>query len=687
MTDRADLLLELGTEELPPKALPALSAAFSEGILKGLSDAGLDFEDARSFATPRRLALLVRRLQTAQPDREVERRGPAKSAAFTVAGEPTQAATGFARSSGVSVPELITIETDKGEYLAYRGVEPGQSVSAILPDILEETIKRLPIPKRMRWSDLDVSFVRPAQWLVALLGEQVVPIETLGVKAGRVTRGHRFHAPGAVEIPLPSEYESRLEKAYVIADFAKRRDRVQELVLAAAQELGGSVILDEALLDEVTALLEWPVPITGHFEERFLEMPKEVLVTALQEHQRYFCVENEQGHLLPAFITLSNLQSKDPLQVQTGNERVVRPRLEDAMFFWSQDRKKPLADFASGLDQVTFVKELGSVGDKVRRVAQVAALLAPATGAEAAKVARAAELAKADLLTDMVFEFTELQGVMGRYYALAAGEDAEVAQALDEQYQPRFAGDELPQTMTGRTLALADKLDTLAGIFAIGKRPTGDRDPYALRRAALGLLRILVETGASVDLQPLLRETLALQPVEADRAEAEQALLAFISDRARGYFAEQGVSADVFESVRATGITDPLDMSLRIKAVQSFLNRPEAEALAAAHKRVRNILKDVAAGTSDAGLLREAEEKELHTVTQQLLAEVTELEAAGRYEDALASMAALRAPVDAFFDAVMVMDEDMAVRNNRLALLSELDRLCRSVADISCLPG
>lgn len=687
MSDRADLLIELGTEELPPKALLHLSEAFTKGIEQGLRDAGLQSEQSKSFATPRRLALLIRDLPTTQQDREVERRGPAVSAAFDDEGNPKPAAQGFARSCGVEVSDLQRIATDKGEYLSHRAIQPGQSTAGLLPQILDESIKRLPIPKRMRWGDLDDAFVRPVQWLVAVLGNAVVPIKTLGVSASNVTYGHRFHAPVPIEINSAEEYEQKLEKAYVIADFARRRERVLDHVLAAAQELHGTAILDQALQDEVTALVEWPVPVTGHFDKRYLEMPKEVLVTALQEHQRYFCVQDSNGQLLPAFITLSNLQSNEPSQVQAGNERVVKPRLEDAMFFWTQDRKKSLADFAPGLADVTFVKELGSVADKVQRVARLADSLAEATGADKTKVARAAELSKADLLTDMVFEFTELQGVMGRYYALASGEDAEVAQAIDEQYQPRYAGDDLPASAIGKTLALADKIDTLAGIFAIGKRPTGDRDPYALRRATLGLLRILIESGINLDLRAVLHEAVNIQPAAADKAEIETALMGFVVDRARGYFSEQGVSAEVFESVRAANVTDPLDMQRRIRAVQAFLERPEAEALAAAHKRVRNILKDVEAGSCDAALFSEDAERELHSTTEKLLDEVQALQANAEYEQALACMAVLQKPVDAFFDAVMVMDEDVSVRNNRLALLAELDQLCRSVADISCLPG
>lgn len=687
MNASADLLIELGTEELPPKTLKKLSDAFSAGILKGLGEAGLEFTVSKSFATPRRLSLLVRDLPLAQADREVERRGPAVSAAFDADGNARPAAMGFAKSCGVEINDLQRISTDKGEYLMHKALEAGQPTADLLSDILDECIKRLPIAKRMRWGDLDVAFVRPVQWLVVMLGNEVVPVNTLGVKAGSSTRGHRFHAPDLIKITSGETYAQQLEEAYVLADFDQRRARIRDLVLAAAQESGGTAILDEDLLDEVTSLLEWPVPVTGKFDERFLELPKEVLVTALQEHQRYFCIEDQNGQLLPAFITLSNLQSQNPAKVQSGNERVVRPRLEDAMFFWAQDRKKTLDDFASGLANVTFVNELGSMGDKGQRVALLAASLVGATGADCEKVARAAQLAKADLLTDMVFEFTELQGVMGRYYALAAGEDAEVAQAIDEQYQPRFAGDVIPSSGTGRTLALADKLDSLAGIFAIGKRPTGDRDPYALRRATLGVLRILIESNIRLDLSAVLKQALDVQPAEFDKQAVQADLMSFVLDRARGYFAEQGVTAEVFESVRAIGVTDPLDMQARIQAVQAFLQRPEAEALAAAHKRVRNILKEAEAGNCDPALFTNAAETGLYETTQSLLSESGALIESGLYEEALAGMAILREPVDAFFEGVMVMDEDMAIRNNRLALLAALDRLCRSVVDISCLPG
>ncbi len=684
----ADLLLELGTEELPPKALPRLSAAYAEGIVKGLQDAGFEFGEVQRFATPRRLAVLIKAVPAAQADRQVERRGPAVAAAFDADGNAKPAALGFAKSCGVAIEELQRIETDKGTYLMHQALEPGRALSAVVPTILEEALKRLPIPKRMRWGDMEASFVRPVQWLVALHGDDLLRFDMFELSSGRVTRGHRFHAPDPITLPSADEYTGALLRGRVIADFELRRDKVRSAVLAAAAELDATAILDEELLDEVTALVEWPVPVTGHFEERFLEMPKEVLVTALQEHQRYFCVEDARGHLLNAFITLSNLESRDPGKVKSGNERVVRPRLQDAMFFWSQDRKQPLADFAAGLANVTYIKEIGSVADKCQRVQALAMRLAAATGAEQARVKRVGALAKADLLTDMVYEFTELQGVMGRYYAIASGEDDEVAQAIDEQYMPRFAGDDIPATATGRALALADKLDTLAGIFAIGKRPTGDRDPYALRRAALGLLRILLDAEISLDLQAVVCEAVAAQPVDCDRSEVADALWGFLMDRARGLYLDRGVTVEVFEAVLATAVTNPLDFDRRIQAVQHFLTLSEAEQLAAAHKRIRNILKgDASPGSVDVNLLSEGEEQSLHSVAGQLLVQTEQQIAEGDYSKALTSLASLRAPVDAFFDAVMVMDEDVAVRTNRLALLGQLDGLCRSVADISKLPG
>ncbi|MGB1581017.1 MAG: glycine--tRNA ligase subunit beta, partial [Nevskiales bacterium] len=670
MQTSADLLIELGTEELPPKALPRLSAAFTAGIRDGLVEAGFEVGEVQSFATPRRLAVLLRNIPASQADREVERRGPAVAAAFDTEGKPRPAAEGFARSCGVAVEDLQRIDTDKGEYLSYAAVEEGRQTADVIPGIVEESLKRLPIPKRMRWGDMDASFVRPVQWLLALHGEDVLPFSLFDLHTDRLSRGHRFHHPASITLQSAADYEQALLDGRVIADFAARREKLRAAVLAAADELGGKAILDEELLDEVTALVEWPVPVTGRFDERFLEMPKEVLVTALQEHQRYFCVEANDGRLLNAFITLSNLQSQNPIKVQEGNERVVRPRLADALFFWTKDRKQPLADFLPGLEAVTYVKEIGSLADKSRRVQNLAAGLAAAAGADLPKVKRAAELAKADLLTDMVFEFTELQGVMGRYYAAACGEDAEVAQAIDEQYWPRFAGDAIPATATGRVLALADKFDSLAGIFAIGKRPTGDRDPYGLRRASLGLLRILLEAGISIDLKSLLGQVVAAQPVSCDQAEVAQALFDFMMDRARGLYTEREVAVDIFEAVRANHISDPLDFDQRIHAVQAFLNLPEAEQLAAAHKRVRNILKkESSVGSVDAGLLAQAEEKALHAEAERLLMQTDKQIQAGEYSEALASLASLRAPVDAFFDAVMVMDEDAAVRANRLALL------------------
>jgi glycyl-tRNA synthetase beta chain len=689
-----DFLVEVGTEELPPKALRELEMAFAESIESQLKQFGLNIQRLESFSTPRRLAVLVRKLAARQPDQAVTRRGPPLRAAVDAAGQPTRAATAFAESCGVSF-EKLGRETDaKGnEYLSFSGVKQGVATVELLPAIVQVALDALPIPKRMRWGAGEAQFVRPVHWLVLMFGKEVLRARLLDTAAGNATRGHRFMAPKAISLSSPASYErALLTRGKVIASFAARREQLREQVNNAAITLGGRALLSDALLDEVTSLVEWPVPVAGQFEERFLQLPREVLISTLQHHQRYFPVQNEDGALLPWFITVSNIQSSDPGVVRAGNERVVRPRLTDAAFFYEQDRRQPLAARRPGLDAVTFQVKLGSVGDKVRRVASLTREIAPIVGADVGQAVQAAELCKCDLLSSMVGEFPELQGIMGRYYALADGLPGDVAGAIREHYLPRGAGDELPQTRVGIAVALADKLDTLAGIFAIGQKPTGTRDPFALRRAAIGVLRILQEHRLPLDLRAILGQAIAQQPVQ-DTA-AATSVYDFVIERLRAQYLEQGetngVTTERFDAVVASNATTVPDFDARLRALVEFLKLPAAASLAAANKRSANILKkSTEAGSVPVSTesLRLPAEIELH---QSILAAQPEIAAAIKRADYVATfnrLAALRPAVDAFFDAVMVNDPDPALRINRLALLGQLRQLFTQVADLSLLPG
>ncbi|MGE0080326.1 MAG: glycine--tRNA ligase subunit beta [Thiohalomonadaceae bacterium] len=688
-----DLLIEIGTEELPPKALPTLSAAFRRGIEEGLGKAGLGFQSMQAFASPRRLAVLVRALPVGQGDKTVERRGPALAAAFDEEGVPTKAAQGFAASCGVTVDQLERVETDKGAWLVHRSVQPGRKTAEVIPEVVRAALDRLPIPKRMRWGDLEAEFVRPVHWVVVLFGDEVIDCEILSVRSGRETRGHRFHHPAPLYLGEPEAYEALLlSEGRVIADFGKRREAVRAQVLEAAAQLGGTAVIDDALLDEVTALVEWPVAIVGNFEERFLEVPAEALVSSMKGHQKYFHVVDGNGQLMPHFIAIANIDSREPEHVCAGNERVIRPRLSDASFFWHQDRKQPLSARIESLRTVVFQQKLGTLYEKSERVAALAGLIARQIGAEPAKAERAARLAKCDLMTAMVGEFPELQGIMGRYYALHDGEPADVAAALDEQYMPRQAGDALPSTGTGQALAIADRLDTLAGIFGIGQLPTGDKDPFGLRRAALGVLRTCIEKGLDLDLRVLLQqavERLRADGVKVAEATAEQ-VFEFMMERLRAYYQESGIATDTFEAVLARQPTRPLDFHARIHAVAAFRRLPEAESLAAANKRIHNILRKAEVAVPDevqAALFVESAERALGEQLAALEGEVRTLLSARRYEDALCRLAGLREAVDGFFDAVMVMADDAKLRDNRLALLKRLGDLFLEVADISRLQG
>lgn len=691
MTRHQDFLVEIGTEELPPKALKKLMQAFAGGIREGLQKAELEFAVLQAYASPRRLAVLVRELATTQPDRQIERRGPALTAAFDGDGNPTPAARGFAASCGVQADQLDHLTTDKGAWLVYRTGQQGQYASTLLPDIVRQSLARLPIPRRMRWAALDAEFVRPVHWLVMLLGDEVIDCEILSVHSGRNSRGHRFMKPGNVSITRPAAYVDLLrENGKVIADFDERREIIRQQLLDAAAAVNGKAVMDDDLLDEVTGLVEWPRAVTGRFDEHFLEVPAEALISTMQGNQKYFPLMDDDGKLLPYFITLSNIESRDEAQVRIGNERVIRPRLADADFFWNQDRKQSLASHAADLKNVVFQNKLGSLEEKAQRVAKLAAVIACHIDGDARLATRAGELSKADLLTSMVGEFPELQGIMGRYYARLDGEAEEVAEALDEQYMPRFSGDRLPASRTGQALAIADRIDTLVGIFGIGQPPSGDKDPFALRRAALGVLRIIIENALGLDLQTLLQaahDNYAINGLPLQEQTVSR-VFDFMLDRLRGYYSDHGVAHDTFDAVLAQRPGQPRDFDARIRAVTTFRKLPEAEALAAANKRIANILRQATIAKPaevNADLLGEAAEIELARQVSAMADKVSPLFAQHNYTEALCQLAALRESVDTFFDEVMVMAEDEQIRGNRLALLGQLSGLFLQTADLSRL--
>ena len=683
-----DLLFELRTEELPPRTLPALSNALTEGLLKGIDAAAIPHGKVHAFATPRRLAVWIEKLADRQPDRQVERRGPPLANAFDAQGAPTQAATAFAKSCGVAVDELSKLTTEKGAWLQFRGTEHGAPTTALLKDILTQAIAALPIARRMRWGAHSAEFVRPVHSVVLLYGDEVVPLELLGLQSGRVTSGHRFHHPKPISLKSAKGYEAKLRRAKVIADFAKRREMIRLGVVAAAAQAGGSALIDDALLDEVTALVEWPVPLTGQFEQRFLSLPREVVIATVQDHQRYFAVQGPDAKLSGWFVTVSNIESRDPAKVREGNERVVRPRLSDAAFFWEQDRKISLQAHAARLSGVIFQAKLGSYAEKTARVTQLAQLIGSHIGA-GPDIFQAAQLAKADLMTAMVGEFPELQGTMGRYYAEAQGLPCDVSVAIEEHYRPRYAGDALPSTKIGQALSLADKIDTLAGIFAIEQRPTGTKDPFGLRRAALGVLRIVLESRLELDLPEVLAAAAAAQPVQ--RAGVAEEVYDFIAERLRGMLLEEpGTTPEMLDAVLANRPRSPLDAVTRLAALKDFLLLPDAVVLAGINKRIANILKKTQVSRDwvvDQGALSEEAERGLYQALTQLRDPVLDSTRQQRYADSLQALVGLRAPVNEFFDRVMVMDENAAKRNNRLALLRDVQVLLGGVADLSRLPG
>ncbi|HET7313314.1 glycine--tRNA ligase subunit beta [Salinisphaera sp.] len=685
----ASLLIEIGVEELPPKAMQPLARSLAEALAARLDEAGLARGAATWFATPRRLAVHIADVAEASPAEAVEKQGPTVDIAFDADGNPSKAGEGFARSVGTTLDALEIEDSDRGRRLVYRGTAEGQPLKALLQPAVDAALRDLPVPKRMRWGDSEAAFVRPVHWVVALHGPAVLPLVVFGETADRYTRGHRFHYPETIELDDADVYVERLkDPGHVLAEVDERRDRVLEGVTTAAASLGGRALIDNDLVDEVIALVEWPVAIAGRFDNRYLALPREVLVATLEGHQRYFPVEDADGALAAGFVTVANIESRDPAQVVAGNERVIRPRLADALFFWEKDRRRGLAGRIPDLAHVSFQQSLGTLADKSGRIGRIAADIAATTGADIGDVARAAALAKADLLTEMVGEFPELQGVIGGYYAALENETAAVAKAIPEQYAPAGAGSPIATTDVGRCIALADRLDTLAGIFAIDKRPSGDKDPFGLRRAALGVLRTLIEGGIRIDLAALLSNALSIQPVSAPEA-TDEALWMFHMERLRSYYTESGVPASHFEAIAALRITDMYDFDRRLRAIGEFAALPTAPMVCGAHKRIRNILKRNAnarvADKADPNAMVDAAEIALHA---SLAERIETFEAAvrdGDYTAALSALAPLAGPLDTFFEEVMVMSEEPELQRNRLALLTQIDRLCRRVADISHL--
>lgn len=683
-----NFLVEIGTEELPPKALKTLATSFADNVETELNQAGLTFDKIEWFAAPRRLAVKVLNLATQQPSKEIEKRGPAVSAAFDAEGKPTKAAEGWARGCGITVEQAERIATDKGEWLVHRAKIEGQPTKNLLNDIVANALAKLPIPKPMRWADKTVQFIRPVHTVTMLLGDELIEGEILGVASARTIRGHSFLGEKEFEIQHADQYPQLLrEKGSVVADFNERKAEILAKSQAKATALGGVADIEESLLEEVTSLVEYPNVLAAKFEERFLAVPAEALVYTMKGDQKYFPIYDKDGKLLPHFIFVSNINPEDPTAIIEGNEKVVRPRLTDAEFFFKTDLKQKLVDRLPRLETVLFQQQLGTLKDKTDRIEQLAGEIAKQIGADEAKAKRAGLLSKCDLMTNMVFEFTDTQGVMGMHYARHDGEDEEVAVALNEQYMPRFAGDELPKSLVASAVALADKFDTLTGIFGIGQAPKGSADPFALRRAALGALRIIVEKNLPLDLEDLVKKSAALFGDKLTNKNVVADVVDFMLGRFRAWYQDEGIAVDVIQAVLARRPTRPADFDARVRAVSHFRTLDSAEALAAANKRVSNILSKVDAAIGEINLTAcvEPAEKALAEAVLALRTEVQPLIAKGDYTAVLDKLSNLRTPVDSFFDNVMVNAEDPALRQNRLAILNTLQGLFLQVADISVL--
>lgn len=684
------VLFELGCEELPPKSLKTLRDALLSEVTTRLASAGLPYAKINAYAAPRRLAILIEDIAGHQPDRVEERRGPAVAGAFKPDGTPTPAAIGFAKGAGVEVADLIRIPTDKGDWLVHRKTVTGQSLDELLPSLLQESLNALPIAKRMRSAASRTEFVRPVQWVVLMKDTQIIPATIQDFVSGNLTYGHRFHAPAAIELKSANDYLGALRAAYVVADFDERQQLIDAQVEKLATEVNARALVPADLRDEVAGLVEWPVALRATFESRFLHVPQEALISTMQDNQKYFCLVDANDKLQPYFITVSNIESKDPTQIILGNEKVVRPRLTDAEFFFKQDQKQPLASRQEKLANRVFQAKLGTIWDKTERIAALASYIATQIGANVEHTTQAAKLSKCDLASEMVGEFPELQGIAGSYYAALEGAPSDVSEAIREQYLPKFAGDVLPQTLTGVSIALADRLDTLAGIFGINQPPTGNKDPFGLRRVAIGILRILIEKRLNLSLTDLVEHAVTNYGNKIENpAKTLTDANTFLQSRYRSMYEDQGMPVDVILAVQALNPVSPLDFDQRIRAVQHFRALPEATALAAANKRVANILakETVSVGGIDAALLVEPAEKALYETLETLEPQVHPLLAKSDYTPALSQLAALRAPIDAFFESVMVNADDAALRLNRLRLLTRLRALFLSVADVSLLQG
>jgi len=682
------LLIELGTEELPPKSLKNLAVTFYQQIKDQLDNANLTYEDIKWFATPRRLAVKVIKLEAKQADKEIEKRGPAVNVAFDTEGNPSKAAQGWARSNGISVDEAQRLKTDKGEWLLHRATQAGKTVEELIPTMVNFAISKLPIPKPMRWGSTRTQFIRPVHTLTMLFGEKLIAGETLEVSSSNVVTGHRFHYDGLVTLAHADEYEEKLKAAYVQVDYQERQALILQQINKAAEQLNGEALVDDDLLEEVTGLVEWPVVLIGSFDEAFLQVPAEPLIYSMKDHQKYFPVNDKNGQLQNKFIFVTNIESKDPQQVIKGNEKVIRPRLADAEFFFKTDKNKTLESRLESLSSVLFQKQLGTLKEKSERIAALSEVIANKIGENPAQANRAGLLSKTDLMSDMVLEFPQVQGTMGKYYAQHDGEVAEVAQALEDQYRPRYAGDALPEGNIGCAVAIADKVDSLVGIFGINQPPKGDKDPFALRRAAIGLIRIIIEKQLSLDISELINESISLYGNKLANENVSKQVIDFVLGRFRAYYQEQGISVDVIQAVLANASTAPLDFEKRIKAVNHFKTLEEAATLAAANKRVGNILakfKGELYSEFKANLASELAEKALAEAFNEVKTNIVPMMAAKDYQAALTALACLKAPIDNFFDNVMVMADDEAVKTNRLTLLNEIRNSFFAIADVALL--
>jgi glycyl-tRNA synthetase beta chain len=682
------LLIELGTEELPPKSLKNLAVTFYQQIKDQLDSAGLTYEDIQWFATPRRLAVKVSQLVEKQADKEIEKRGPAIDVAFDAEGNPSKAAQGWARSNGISVKEAQRLKTDKGEWLLHRATQTGKTIAELIPAMVNIAVSKLPVPKPMRWGSTRTQFIRPVHTLTIMFGAEIIAGETLEVTSSNVVTGHRFHHEGFVTLAHANEYEDKLTSAFVQVNYQERQALILSEINKAAQQLDGVALIDDELLEEVTGLVEWPVILIGSFDKAFLDVPAEPLIYSMKDHQKYFPVNDKNGQLLNKFIFVTNIESKDPIQVIKGNEKVIRPRLADAEFFFKTDKSKTLASRLESLSSVLFQKQLGTLKEKSERIASLSAVIAGQIGENTEQAKRAGLLSKTDLMSDMVLEFPQVQGTMGKYYAENDGEAPEVAQALEDQYRPRYAGDALPEGNIGCAVAIADKIDSLVGIFGINQAPKGDKDPFALRRAAIGLIRIIIEKKLPLDINTLIKESVGLYGDKLSNENVNVQVVDFVLGRFRAYYQEQGISVDVIQAVLANAPTEPLDFEKRIKAVSHFKSLEQAATLAAANKRVGNILAKFSGElypTFKADLATETQEKALAEAFNKVKATIAPMMLAKDYQAALTELACLKAPIDNFFDNVMVMADDEAIKINRLTLLNEIRNSFFAIADVALL--